>query len=118
MVSPNPVDITSGPPRPEAVLGRLSTEECGAVVLVATLARGAGLEVRLNPEGRKRLESAAQSVVGGRVRSAALSHADGIVPPGKPMAVAAVAAASRDDAFEAARRLLDGLKGVATRRDL
>lgn len=112
------VRITEGPASYDEVLEDLALSDCGALVVAAALARGRDVEVTLTPQARHQLEHVVRETLLGDVKAARIVHAKGRVPAGRPLALVAAAAVHREQAFEAAQRLLNGLKGVAQRRDL
>ena len=102
---------------PARALEWLHAEPSGAVALVVTRAKGAGVACAPAADAREKLEAAAGAAEALGAARVLLWQVTGEVPPGGAVAIAGAAAEHRKDATRAVEALLAGLKGVAERRD-
>ena len=115
-------ELVDGPIAVERLLAEAARPDCGAVVLFLGTTRdhhGGRAVVRLEYEAYRPMALAAleqverDAVERHAVASCRVVHRLGVVPPAETSIAVVVAAAHRAAAFDAARRVMDLVKGTA-----
>ncbi|HLE46792.1 MAG TPA: molybdenum cofactor biosynthesis protein MoaE [Candidatus Thermoplasmatota archaeon] len=108
--------VRGAPSIARAVRG-LASEATGALAVLAPTARDGDLLVKAQSKAHGAFRRALRAGKAQGALSARILHGTGRIPAGSPMVVVAAAARSRRDALVAVELMLNGLKGVAVRRD-